>query len=1017
MNRWTEEQLKAINDEGKNIIVSAGAGSGKTAVLTERVLRKIKQGININELLILTFTSSAAAEMKNRIRKKILNENLNNQLDLLDQAFITTFDSYALFIVKKYSYILNISNDISIVESSVIDIKKKEILDSICEYYYGLNDEEFNKLITDFCTKDDDIIKEGILSIYKKLSIKYDFKKYIEDYINNYFNNDYIDKKIEEYINLLKDKIEDLKPIIKTITDIEDIEYVNKLYKVIDPLLKSNNYDEIKLNSSITLPSMKKESEAYGYKELLSSNIKEINKLCIYDNKKEIKESIENTKQNTNTICRILLEFNDKLNQYKENNNLYEFSDIASLAIKIVSDNDDIREEIKNSFNEILLDEYQDTNDLQETFISLISNNNVYSVGDIKQSIYRFRNANPEIFKNKYDKYKDNIFGEKIDLNKNFRSREEVLRDINLLFNLIMKDEIGGANYMLEHQLSYGNTTYSSSGKTNQDYNLSTYTYENENYRNEEIEAFIIAYDIKNKVDNNYKVFDKDTLVLRNISYDDIVILMDRKKDFDLYKKIFEYVGIPLTLNKEENINTGYDLSLIKNILKLIIKVNKNTFDNEFKHCFISIERSFLIEDSDSQIFDYITNNTYKDSYLYSLIENIDINDLSIKDLIEIIIEKFDIYNKLPKVGNICESLIRLEYILNLSGTLENMYSIEEFIDYLDNVEKQKLDIKYSINMDTPNSVKMMTIFKSKGLEFNVCYFPGLYNEFNKQEFKEKFFYSEDYGIIIPYYKEGIRETFYKILFKDKYTKDEVSEKIRLLYVALTRAKEKIILLKPNKCKIKTNILDCKSFLDMINLSEDLIDREKLVDLDKINISKDYNLVKDINYKSMINISDITIKENTLKFEPLILENKKYSKDASIINKEIKEKMNFGIEIHKELENIDFKNPNTDLVDNKFIKNKIDKFLQLNIFNNIINAYKEYEFYYEKNTLNHGIIDLLLEYESEYKIIDYKLKNIDDENYIKQLNGYKNYIENIGNKKVSIYLYSFIDEKLEEIKN
>ena len=490
---------------------------------------------------------------------------------------------------------------------------------------------------------------------------------------------------------------------------------------------------------------------------------------------------------------------------------------------------------------------------------------------------------------------------------------------------------------------------------------------------------------------------------------------MDRKKDFDLYKKVFEYLNIPLTLNKEENISSGYDLDVIKNILKLIIKIKKNEFDNNFKHSFISIERSFLIEETDQNIFNIIKENKYKETILFKELYSIDINNLNIKELIEIIIDKFDIYNRLIKIGNVEESLIRIEYILNLASSLQNIYSISEFVDYLDKVEQNKLDIKYSVNMKNDQSVKIMTIFKSKGLEFNICYFPGLYNEFNKQEFKEKFFYSSLYGIIIPYKDKEIKETFYKILFKENYNKEEISEKIRLLYVALTRAKEKIILLKPKKDNIKSDIMDSKSFLDMINLVEDLDTRTKNIDIDKLNITKNYNLTKLVDYEKMIDKSNIIINENTKEYRKEELESKKYSKNIELIDKDIKDKLDFGIKIHSILENIDLKNPDISNIKDEYIKNKLTNFISLPLFKNVKNIYQEYEFYYENETINHGIIDLLLEYDNEYIIIDYKLKNIENEAYKNQLNGYKKYIQDMTGKTVKVYLYSFIDSNLVSI--
>ena len=182
---------------------------------------------------------------------------------------------------------------------------------------------------------------------------------------------------------------------------------------------------------------------------------------------------------------------------------MFNFIDIARLAIKVVMDNPDVKEELTDTFQEILVDEYQDTSDLQELFISLISKNNVYMVGDIKQSIYRFRNANPYIFKNKYDNYAEGNNGMKIDLVKNFRSRREVLANINEVFNLVMDNLIGGAEYHESHQMVYGNTTYIEEGMTNYDYNFQVLEYElpeDKKYSKEEIEIFTIAKDIKDKI-------------------------------------------------------------------------------------------------------------------------------------------------------------------------------------------------------------------------------------------------------------------------------------------------------------------------------------------------------------------------------------------------------------------------------------------------------------------------------------------------------------------------------------
>ena len=199
MTKWTEEQSLAIEKEGSNIIVSAGAGSGKTAVLTERVITKLKRGISINNLLVLTFTNAAASEMKDRIRKAIIEGNLYDQLDLIDSSYITTFDSYAQSIVRKYHYTLNIPSKINVIDDTIISIEINRLVDEIFNERYG--DDKFNNLIKTYCTKDDKKIKDVIISINEKLDLKSDKQKYLNEYITNYYSNEFIDNVVNEYEN------------------------------------------------------------------------------------------------------------------------------------------------------------------------------------------------------------------------------------------------------------------------------------------------------------------------------------------------------------------------------------------------------------------------------------------------------------------------------------------------------------------------------------------------------------------------------------------------------------------------------------------------------------------------------------------------------------------------------------------------------------------------------------------------------------------------------------------------
>lgn len=1028
MPKWTSEQEEAIQKEGSNIIVSAGAGSGKTAVLTARVIRKLENGIDINKLLILTFTNAAAAEMRERIRAAIKkNANLHRQLDLIDSAYITTFDSFSQALVKKYHYLLGINRNVSICDASVMYFKKNEILNNIFDELYAYPTKEFQDLIYDFCTKNDDDIKKYILRINDKLDLLYNKREYLESYIERFYNDNFIDNKINEFVSLLRSKKQKISSLIEKLSYEIDIEYIDKIYEVLNSLINSNTYEDIKLSLDIKLPNLPRGSSelAKSIKEEISDCLKELKQISIYFDIADIKNGILKTKNYVTAIIDIIKNIDEKLNEFKNKNNIYEFNDISKMAIRILEENDNVCIELKEYLNEILVDEYQDTSDLQEKFISLIENNNVYMVGDIKQSIYRFRNANPYIFKNKYDNYSLNNGGYKIDLNKNFRSRKETLDDINVIFNIVMDDFIGGADYKSSHQMIFGNNLYLENDMDSQNNNLEIYNYEYDKdfgYSKEEIECFAVANDIKNKIKNNYMIFDKDTSKLRNIRYSDFVILMDRATQFDLYKRIFEYLSIPLTKYTDTSVTDSNDVLILKNIIGLIIKYNKSEFDIDFKYALASISRSYLFRLSDNDIFDIIENNLLNNKII-DIVKDIanQYESLSISAIVDLIIEKFNFYDNLIKVGNVKASSIRLEYMHNLALNSENVnYTIEDFYLYLSKVIDDNFDIKVSMKEDSGDSVKIMTIHKSKGLEYPICYYTGIYKTFNVSDTKDRFLFDNDLGIITPYFKEGICKTIYSQLFKEKYFKEEISEKIRLFYVALTRCREKMIVVAPLEDKTMTSSeqrLNYKSFLDILNSVYLSIEKYITnISLSDIGLTKDYDFSIKIDYNKELTTDVRKIEFVSNEIDNSNVEQSKYSK---VINKLIasdeRSKMAIGNEFHHILEMIDFKNPNLDDVDENY-KKFIYKFLNIGLDFLNCTIYKELEFVYNKDCNNtHGVIDLMLEYDNEIKIIDYKLSNTEDEAYLAQLNGYKSYISTRTTKPIKIYLYSIIKGELKEL--
>ena len=876
MPKWTKEQEEAIIKSGSNIIVSAGAGSGKTAVLSERVINKIQNGIHVNELLILTFTRAAADEMKDRIRKKIGKiPEFKDELTLLSSAYITTFDSFALSVVKKYHYLLNISSSIAITDESIVKLEQKKILDNIFEKFYKEKNEKFINLIKKYCIKNDKSLKSNILSLCNKISDYIDRDEFIDNVINNFYEEENVNKLLTKYKEFINDKKKAIMLELDNMNMYFDYDYCMSLQNSCLGILNAN-IDELHLYESIKLPSAPRGSEEEA-KEAKANLKKLVDDLISYGNYgtlKDIKNDILSSKETVITILEIVKSYLNEVEKYKKENNIYTFSDISRLSIKILKENESVRNELKYSFKEIMIDEYQDTNDVQDIFISMIANNNVYMVGDIKQSIYRFRGSNPNIFKEKYSNYSKNIGGYKIDLIKNFRSRYEVLDNINKIFDLIMDSSLGSAEYRETHEMVYGNTAYDSEKINDFNYDFEVLEYMNNKketgFDNSEVEIFIIAKDIKDKMKNKLKVFDKETSKLRDATYNDFVIILDRSKYFDSFKKIFEYLDIPLTILKDGKLNASTDIYLIKNIVDLIIHINDNNLNEDFKYDFVSIARSFLYEYTDENIFDIINSKNYKETTIYkdfSSIENINIKTSN--EIFNDILDITDFYNKLYKIGDYENTNVRLETISKLSSSLSNLgLSIIDFRDYLNDIIENNEDIKYTTFSSNSDSVKILTIHKSKGLEYPVCYFADLDHEFNTSELKDKFICDKNYGLIVPSNMEDITTSVIKELYKKDFIKEEISEKIRLFYVALTRAREKMVIVLPEKetKKLEKNengVIEEIRRLSFSKLSDfmygvkDYLDKYfKTIDITKLGLTKDYQYNKTINIKDNTNIKD-----------------------------------------------------------------------------------------------------------------------------------------------------------------
>ena len=1016
---WTTEQLEAIEKHGTNIIVSAGAGSGKTAVLTERTIRNLKE-FSIDKMIILTFTKAAAFSMKEKIKKalKKSDEALKENLKIIDGASICTFDSFSLDLVKKYSDLLNLDPDIEIAPDVLIASLKRKIIDDVFDEFY--NEPKFLEFLDEFTVKDDKSVKTDIEEILANLDKIYDPIKYLDNYFKEFDalkNQEFVN----EYIKLIDNKYIELKAIYEELTRLVSNQKEEDFINSLNSYMNFNSFEEYILFQDYKITYRLKGNEEFKNKyNEFKEKVEEIKELAIYKSKEEILNELDEANKYNVIFIKLLKTIISRINEYKKNNNLYEFNDITRLAIKVLEENEDIRSYYKYNIKEIMIDEYQDTNDIGDYFISLIANNNVFMVGDVKQSIYRFRNANPNIFIEKYNNYSKRINGYKIDLNRNFRSRREVINNINMIFSKIMTESIGGAEYEHDHQMIFGQEDY----QEDSSYNMEIISYDKSNYdgfKESEIEAFLIANDIKDKINNHYQVFDQKEKKARDFIYSDAAILLSSKKEFELYKKVFDYFNIPLTVHKDEDLTYSTELVVIKNIIKLIGYYKGINLDNKLIKTYMSVSRSFVLNTSDKDIFKVILaskngnlfdhiDNSLKEKIVY--LSNY-IDNHSISELIEEILDVFDIYIKLGTIGDKDLISYKIDYLINIALSLEKMdYHLEEFISYLNDATSEKIDFKLSSNKSMDLGVNIMSIHKSKGLDFKICYFADLNKKFSIKEIKGRFLFNNKYGFILPVINEGVKSTILKELLKNSYMKEEIGERIRLLYVALTRTKEKMIFVSPLEETTDSHFdivpdnvrMNYSSFKDII-MSLKYYLNKYIIESKVVDINHEYENVKIKENSNEIN----SFKTISLNIEKEKIEETKFSHKIT----ELKDNalLETGTSVHEYLEYIDFNDFDNSLdklnIDS-FLKNKIKAIkTQPFILDNAI-YHKEYEFIF--NDTN-GIIDLLVETKDKLIVVDYKLDEINKDYYFDQVRGYMSYLKTISNKKIECYLYSILNEK------
>ncbi len=1037
MTTYTASQNKAIHHEGENILVSASAGSGKTGVLKARVLRKLNDGIDIDRLIVLTFTEAAAAEMKSRIIDELQKNRLDNQLIKLDNAIISTFDAFTLRLVREYHYLLNLPSDVQISDKLLIEMESRKVLDEVISSYYLNHSNDFKEMVKLLFSGNDSFLNKGILSLAKAIKKMPNFNHILNHY-DSIYHKDMLEKAYQEYFEFIHQDLVFIYQKYMTYYNENyraydeacDI-YLNQCKTIYQALADELDIKElIQLISDFKIPS--KPRKPRNTDEWLETNDKvkkqvkniqiELESTYILSHN-DYGSTWEETLPRVHVILEMTHAYLKKLKEIQISKNLYSFDDIMSFAIQLFEEHVDIRNQYKYQMNEILIDEYQDTNDLQDYFVSLISNNNLFMVGDVKQSIYRFRDANPKNFMRLLEQYQKEEDGYAIRLLENFRSNRFLLEKVNELFMNIMTKESGGVNYHDNHQLVSGYQDDFGLNLKNDPIHFHFYDPEqirinHEDMSKDDIEAHIIAKDIQRKMKQRQTIFSGNNH--RPLEYSDITILVDRKNSFEKYAKVLSSYSIPVDIYDRIVFTESEEIIFIHQFLLVIDSLKNNSLQG-FNQALYSIGRSFVYQIPDQDIIRFFvqTKADHQAFYTEAIFKSI-INDMSLilpkidqlpnVEIIDYIYELTNIYAKIAYLDKPRTRAKKLDFFRSLIESQKEK-DFSDLIQYLQFIhEHDDLDIEFKESKEDIQAIKLMSIHQSKGLQFPIVYMIGLNKKFNFQENKEVFNFSPDYGVLTYGNQEGIYRHFLERLYFRKIKNEDISEKIRLLYVALTRAKEEITLVLEAKDNVNLSKVGYNNYLEMLYDGYQLVPNDLIIDIELPQLEKQDDSVQDtfnIEYKKF------DFKEETINEE-------RYSKSENdFYSDDILQALHYGEEIHEMLENIDFYDLNKsveslpeDIKDSLLYLNQTDLFKSLKS----PKFYHEYQFIDDIDGVQRtGIIDLLIIDKDKMIILDYKLKNIDDEAYLLQLTGYYNYLQKVTDLKIEGYLYSLLQKELRKM--
>lgn len=862
--KWTSEQQKVIDLRNRNILVSAAAGSGKTAVLVERIIRRLTEDdtpTDVDRLLIVTFTEAAAAEMKERISaaiEKKLEERpgdirLERQATLIHSAQITTIHSFCLAVIRDHFHVIGIDPGFRIAEEGELKLLKQDVLEDLLEECYAEAKEEFLDFTERFGSgKRDKKIEEIILKMYEYSRSYPRPDRWLDQCVKAYASED-LEVRAEERVHMRAADIERVLERGLKICEEPDGPYMygdmlDSDLQELERLQQAENFDAMysaaagfkwkRLSSrkDDTVSPDKKE-KVKKLREQAKSLLKGMQEDYFYAPREVWQQDMQDALPSVVTLTELVKRFAHMLDEKKRLRNMIDFNDMEQFALAILTEEKDgelvpsaVAGEYQDRFDEVMIDEYQDSNLVQETILTSVSRvsrgeYNIFMVGDVKQSIYSFRLSRPELFMEKYNTYslKDSVT-QRIDLHKNFRSREEVLDSVNDIFRQIMKKELGGIEYDDSAAL-YPGAEFPPLPSGKKDFcksELLLLDKEDTGGEDErQAEARMIARRIRELIRDGV-VLDKETREYRRVQYRDIVILTRSIRGWaEVFSSVLGEEGIPAYSVSREGYFETYEVSVLLDYLKILDNVRQDLplaavltsafggldtrelAEIRIAHPNVPFyEAAAMCAEGDAAEDACMEELRGKLRRFYDQVRYFreKVPYTPIHELLEDIIDKTGYGLYIAAMPGGAQRMANVEMLTERAAAFEgtSYKGLFNFVRYIAQLKKYDVDYGEAGIMDEQaDTVRIMSIHKSKGLEFPIVFVAGMGKKFNTQDTKGSVLLHPDWGAgvdLIDLKRRTKTPTFLKKMIREETALENLAEEMRILYVALTRAKEKLIM-------------------------------------------------------------------------------------------------------------------------------------------------------------------------------------------------------------------------------